>query len=90
MGCLIILVLMGLPRLALLIMGIFTTYWSQAFDAYFWPILGWIFLPWTTLAYMIAVLNNGGVVSGAWVILVVFGVLLDLGGGVTVRKSSSD
>jgi hypothetical protein len=37
-------------------------------------------MPYTTLAYMAAMLNNDGNVSGGWIVLVVVAVLFDLGG----------
>jgi hypothetical protein len=35
--------------------------WSHAFDSFLWPLLGFVFLPWTTLMYVIVA---GGGVSG--------------------------
>jgi hypothetical protein len=26
--------------------------WEEVFDSFFWPLLGFIFLPWTTLMYV--------------------------------------
>jgi hypothetical protein len=37
-------------------------------------------MPYTTLAYMAAMLNNHGELSGAWIVLVVVAVFFDLGG----------
>jgi hypothetical protein len=42
-----------------------------------WPLLGGIFLPWTTLAYIIVV--PGGVVGYDWIVLGI-GLLIDLAG----------
>lgn len=39
--------------------------WNLAFDTYLWPILGFLFLPWTTLAYV--VVFPGGVEGLDWV-----------------------
>ena len=39
--------------------------WQKAFTTIIWPILGLIFLPWTTLMYMLVF--PGGVVGFEWV-----------------------
>jgi hypothetical protein len=60
--------------------------WSLAFDTFIWPFLGFFFLPWTVLAYV--VVFPGGVDGGDWIVLV-FGFLADIfsyvGGGYTNR-----
>jgi hypothetical protein len=66
------------PRLALLIVWIFTPYVSRAFASFWWPLLGLIFLPYTTLFYALAYLPGVGVFGWRW-LWVVLGVLLDLG-----------
>ncbi len=56
--------------------------WSAAFNGSFlWPVLGIIFLPWTTLAYMLV--SPGGVTGFEW-IWIGLGVAIDIathGGG---------
>jgi hypothetical protein len=48
-----------------------------AFPAWVWTVLGGIFLPWTTLAYLYV--YPGGVVGYEWIVLGV-GLLIDLAG----------
>lgn len=62
-----------------MLLVIFSDYIGRAFDNVLWPLLGFIFLPTTTLAWAFAQNNNNGQVSGLYLILVVVGVLLDLG-----------
>ncbi|MBP9503332.1 MAG: hypothetical protein KBF17_14320 [Candidatus Promineofilum sp.] len=50
--------------------------WSAAFSNILWPILGIIFVPWTTMAYVL-VSPNG--VSGLEWAVVGIGFLIDLG-----------
>lgn len=70
------LVVLG-PRFALLLVWIFGDRVERAFDWWLWPLLGLLFAPWTTLAYVIAWQPGG--LSGGWdVLLVVLGVALDL------------
>jgi hypothetical protein len=42
------------PRLALFIWWAFGDKVDAAFSSWIWPLLGLIFLPWTTLAYVLA------------------------------------
>ena len=69
------LVLFG-PRLAILIWWLISpVYVNAAFTNWIIPILGWIFLPWTLLMYMI--IYPGGIVGFDWLILGL-GVLADI------------
>jgi hypothetical protein len=78
MGCLIALVVLLLPRTVMVVLWLFTDYLSMAFGTWIWPLLGFFFLPTTTLAYAVAENRYGGV-SGVGLVLVIVGVLLDLG-----------
>ena len=61
------LVVLG-PRAAVLVWWLFDAdRWQAAFSSFFWPLLGFIFAPWTTLAY-VAVFPNG-LVMFDWIIL---------------------
>jgi len=51
--------------------------WQTAFDTFIWPMLGFIFLPWATLAY--ALVAVGGVEGADWIIIGL-GVVLDIFG----------
>jgi hypothetical protein len=50
--------------------------WQAAFDSFIWPLLGFIFVPWTTLMYVL--IAPGGVVGFDWIWLVL-AVLADIG-----------
>jgi hypothetical protein len=41
--------------------------WSIAFSSWIWPLLGLIFLPWTTLMYMLVF--GGGVTGFEWILI---------------------
>jgi hypothetical protein len=76
--CCLALVLLGLgPRIALLFWWIFGEKVDLVFDSWAWPLLGLIFLPWTTLCYVIAWSAVGGVDGAGW-LLVALGVALDI------------
>jgi hypothetical protein len=77
-GCLIGLVILFLPRTVMVVLWLFTDYLSTAFGTWVWPLLGFFLLPTTTLAYAVAENRYGGV-RGIGLVLVIIGVLLDLG-----------
>jgi hypothetical protein len=58
---------------------VLTDYIGRAFDSFVWPLLGFIFLPTTTLAWAFAQNSERGEVTGLYLVLVVIAVLLDLG-----------
>lgn len=66
------------PRLALLLVWIFTPLVIRAFDAFIIPLLGIIFLPFTTLIYVLVYIPGIGVTGWGW-FWVILALLLDLG-----------
>src|SRR5690606_39429831 len=50
-SCLLVLLALAAPRLAVILVWLFSDVFSQAFDSALWPILGFIFLPTTLLCY---------------------------------------
>lgn len=75
--CLIALLLFFGPRVALVAIWLFTN-WYAAFSSTLIALAGFLFLPWTSLAWMWTFFHNGGALSGGYVVLVVLGVLADL------------
>ena len=59
MGCMILLLSLIGPRVALGFVWIFTILVDRAYDNVIVPILGFVFLPWTTLVYALAYDGNG-------------------------------
>jgi len=78
LGCLLTGILSLAPRLVLLFMWLFTTRVSAAFEGFLIPLLGFLFLPFTSLAYVLAWDAQSGVSGAAW-LLVLGGLLFDLG-----------
>jgi hypothetical protein len=79
MGCLFALLAVFAPRLAFLVIWIFdTNLVNNAFNTFFFPLLGFIFLPFTTLFYVLAVGPLGGTSFWGW-LFVFIGFMLDLG-----------
>ena len=79
MPCLIGCLALFFPRFAIILLAIFSNYLGRAFDSALWPILGFFFLPLTTLAYAWAWHHGGGQVQGIGVVIVVLAVLVDVG-----------
>ncbi len=76
------LVLLG-PRAAILVWWLINPIrWQVTFDTFIWPLLGFIFLPWTTLMYVLVA--PGGIILFDWILLAL-AVLADIavyaGGG---------
>lgn len=78
MPCLIALLALIAPRVTIVLLVIFSNYLGAAYETILWPVLGFIFFPFTTLAYAFAI-NANDSVSGIYAILLVIAVLLDLG-----------
>jgi hypothetical protein len=76
MGCLIMLLALIGPRVALAYVWIFTTLVDRAYDNFIVPALGFVFLPWTTLVYALA--YNGHDVSALGWFFVALGLLADV------------
>lgn len=90
MPCLVGCLALTAPRFALLLVVLFSDYIGRAYETTMWPLLGFFFMPLTTLSYAFAIHSNGSV-DGVYLVLVVVAVLLDLGligaGSKTRRKS---
>ena len=67
--CCALLIAGGLgPRIALVFVWIFGERIQHAFDGWFLPLLGLIFLPWTTFAYIL-VWSPGGLQAWEWLVV---------------------
>jgi hypothetical protein len=77
-GCLIGCLALLTPRLALVLVFLFSGYLGRAYETALWPVLGFLFMPLTTLAYAWAV-NSNQTVTGIYLVVVVMAVLIDLG-----------
>ncbi len=92
MGIFIALIALLMPRVVMFVIFLTTDWFKSAYETLLWPVLGFLFMPYTTLAYMAAMLNNRGAVTGGWLVLVVIAVLVDFshfGGGRRVLRRRS-
>ena len=74
---LLIAVLLG-PRIAIVLLALFTAFFERAFDGLLLPFLGFLFLPFTTLAYAWAI-NTSGEVTGVHLLILILAVMADVG-----------
>jgi hypothetical protein len=80
MGCILPIVSLFMPRLAMVFIWLLTNWFGQAFQTILWPVLGFFFMPYTTLVYMLAMIQNNHQITGFWLVLLVVAVLFDMGG----------
>ena len=88
MPCLLVLVVLLFPRVILVLMWLFSSMLDRAYHGLVIPLLGFIFLPITTIVYawMVA---NGLPIQGVNLIILIIAVLLDAGshgGGVSYSR----
>jgi hypothetical protein len=77
-ACLVILLALISPRLALIALWLFGDLLSRAFDSWLLPLIGFFVLPWTTLAYA-GLWSSSNDVTGLEWLLVILAFLVDLG-----------
>ncbi len=85
LGCLALIA----PRLVIILVVLFSDYIGEAYRTTLWPLLGFFFMPLTTLAYAWAMHYGNGNVQGLGLVAVILAVLVDLGilgGGASNRK----
>jgi hypothetical protein len=92
MPCLVALLALISPRLALFAIFVFSNMLDRAFDGWLLPVLGFFLLPWTTLAYTVMCDIGSPDVNGFEWFIVVLAFLGDLGayaGGQRSRGATS-
>jgi hypothetical protein len=79
MPCLILILFAAFPRIALVLLFFFSNYLQRAYHGLLLPLLGFIFLPLTTLVYAWLV-NSGLPIAGINLVILIIAVIIDLGG----------
>ncbi len=88
MGCFAALLALISPRLAIFFIWVFGDLLGRAFDDSFWvPFLGFLLLPWTTLAYAVMWGAGGNEVAGFEWFIVILAFLFDLGSYFSTSKA---
>jgi hypothetical protein len=81
MGCLFALFSLFTPRLVLAILWL-TGYLEVSFGSWFWPTVGFLVAPTTTIAYAVAkqdLSTGSGAITASGALVIVIGVAVDLG-----------
>ena len=76
-GCLLAMAIAFAPRIVIILAWLFSDRWDLVWDTWVWPLLGFIFLPYTTIMYVL-VWNIATGVSGWDWLWIGLGVLLDI------------
>src|SRR5438874_13573577 len=79
MPCLFLFLVLLFPRVVLLVLFFFSNYLGRAYHGVILPLLGFIFLPLTTLAYAWMV-NSRQPLEGVNVLILLIAVVVELGG----------
>jgi uncharacterized oligopeptide transporter (OPT) family protein len=79
MPCFLLLIILLFPRITLVVLFFFTTYLERAYHGILIPLLGFIFVPITTIVYAWLV-NNSMPIQGINLLWILLAVIVDLGG----------
>lgn len=79
MPCLLLILFLAFPRIALLLLFVLSNYLERAYHGLILPLLGFLFLPLTTLAYA-WMANTGQSTAGVNLLILIIAVVIDLGG----------
>jgi hypothetical protein len=79
MSCLLTILLLIFPRIAIVLLFLFSHYLGRAYHGFILPLAGFFFLPLTTLAYAWMV-NTCRPTTGINLLILIIAVVIDLGG----------
>ncbi len=79
MPCLLIVLALISPRLAIVAMWLLSDMLERAFDSWLLPLVGFLLVPWTTLAYALMWSTGSAAITGFEWFVVVLAFLFDLG-----------
>jgi hypothetical protein len=78
-GCILLVVLIAFPRIALALLFFFSNYLERAYHGLLLPLLGFLFLPLTTLVYA-WMANTRQPIAGINLLILIVAAVVDLGG----------
>jgi hypothetical protein len=79
MPCILLLLVLAFPRVILVLMFFFSNYLGRAYSTLLIPLLGFIFLPLTTVVYAWEV-NSHMAMQGMNLFLLLIAAIIDVGG----------
>lgn len=78
MPLLLLLFALFVPRIVIIVLWMFTQWFTGVFDTFIIPVLGFLFLPYTLLWYSVVMNTNGGE-WGMWqIIFLVIALFFDI------------
>ena len=88
MPCLLAVLVVAFPRVAIVILYLFTNFFSHVFTTILIPILGFIFLPITLITYTFIQNSHMAINDIPSLVMLIIAVILDLGltGGAARRR----
>lgn len=90
MPCLLAVLAVAFPRVAIVLLWLFTSFFNGVYQGILIPLLGFIFLPLTLIVYTYASRGTGGHLSTQGLVFVFIAVVIDLGlvgGGTFGRRN---
>jgi hypothetical protein len=79
MPCILLLLVLAFPRVILILMFLMSNYLQRAYHNLLIPLLGFIFLPLTTIVYAWLV-NSHMALAGVNLLLIIIAAIIDVGG----------
>ena len=88
MPCLLALLAVAFPRIAIILLWLFTGFFNGLYQSVIIPLLGFIFLPLTFIVYTYLQRTNPGSMTTQGLVFIFVAVVLDLGllGGGSMRR----
>ncbi|MBV9404118.1 MAG: hypothetical protein JO211_02160 [Acidobacteriaceae bacterium] len=88
MPCLLALLAVAFPRVAIVLLWLFSSFFSGVYNNIIIPVLGFLFLPLTLIVYTYLEKTHPGPLGTQQLIFIFIAVILDLGliGGGTYRR----
>ncbi len=79
MPCLLAVLAVAFPRIAIVLLWLFTNFFTGLYHGVIVPVLGFLFLPLTLIVYSYLQRTNGGHIGTTQLIFLIIAVVLDLG-----------
>ncbi len=79
MPCLLLIIVLAFPRVVLVLLYLTSNYLQRAYTGLLLPLLGFIFLPLTTLTYA-WIVNSHYPLGGVYLLLLISAIVIDAGG----------
>jgi hypothetical protein len=90
MPCLLALLSVAFPRVAIVLLWLFSSFFSGVYNGILIPVLGFLFLPLTLIVYTYLQKTSSGHLSTTQLVFIFVAVIVDLGlvgGGAFSRKN---